>query len=414
MTKNLTFQVENFKGVENVEIRASSGDLVVIAGKNGAGKSSFIDAITELFDARGARLTPKPIRDGEKKAVAEFVDNDIGIRVKRTWTKDDAGKLEVYATDGAKYSKPKDVLAKLTGGLIFDPGRFLGLDARQQRDELLAKVALPFDLEKLEREKAGAQERRLEAGREVKRLSGALSLLREPAADTPVEEVSVAALMHEAQEARKVRDAAAQEDEALARIVKRGTQIEEQIATLRDELKALEDQATDMKFKKSTRAPLPDEDAILARLDAAEGVNEAIREAARWRETKRDLDAAESAHRAAEGAIAAVEDKKVSGLSGVDWPDAGLGLTEDGVTLDGIPFKQVNTARKILAAARIATSGEPELRLVIVSDGDLLDADSLASVRELAAERSFTVLMERDRDESREVGFEIIEGNLVA
>ena len=47
-----------------------------------------------------------------------------------------------------------------------------------------------------------------------------------------------------------------------------------------------------------------------------------------------------------------------------------------------------------------------------MKDGDLLDADSLAAIRELADERGYTVLVERDRDESRQIGFTIESGAL--
>jgi len=49
---------------------------------------------------------------------------------------------------------------------------------------------------------------------------------------------------------------------------------------------------------------------------------------------------------------------------------------------------------------------------VIVKDGDLLDAGSLDFIRAIADQRGYTVLVERDRDESREIGFTIQDGAL--
>ncbi len=63
-------------------------------------------------------------------------------------------------------------------------------------------------------------------------------------------------------------------------------------------------------------------------------------------------------------------------------------------------------------AFAIATAGDPELRLVIVKDGDLLDAESLEGIRDIAARRGYTALIERDRDESRQIGFTIVDGAL--
>lgn len=408
----MEFAVENFKGVENVKINASHGDLVIIAGKNGAGKSSFIDAITELFDARGVRVTPKPIRDGESKAVAEFTHEELDIRVRRTWTKDNSGTLEVHALDGAKYSKPAEVLAKLTGGLIFDPGRFLTLDEKKQREELLAKVELPFDLDALERTKAGAAERRLEAGREVKRLEGALKSIPKP--EGTVEEISLADVVEEIRAAQKQQHEAESQDQQLEMAHSREAQIKAEIAELQAELAESQTATANLEFEIATRTPVPDIEALQVKLGSIEEHNSAAREAAKWDETNEELIEALATHKAAQAELDAVEQQKLDGLKSAEWPDPDLGLDEAGVTLEGIPFRQVNTARKILAAARIATSGNPDLKLVIVSNGDLLDEDSLAMVRDLAGERGFTVLMERDRDNGREIGFEIVEGRLVA
>lgn len=87
-------------------------------------------------------------------------------------------------------------------------------------------------------------------------------------------------------------------------------------------------------------------------------------------------------------------------------------MDESGVTFEGIPFVQTNTATRRKVAFAIATAGAPKLRLVIVRDGDLLDAESLDAIRVLAEERGYTVLCERDRDESRAIGFTIRDGEL--
>lgn len=407
-----TFLVDSFKGIDNVEIKASHGDLVIIAGRNGAGKSSFIDGITELFDSKGVRVTPKPIKDGEKKAVAQFVDDELGVKVTRTWTKDDGGKLEVHSLDGAKYGKPAEVLAGLTGGLIFDPVRFLHLDEKKQRDELLAKVDLPFDLEALDREKAGAEGRRLDAGREVKRLTGAKSSLVQPAPGTPTEEVSAGDVLAEIRDAENL----VRERESLTSKATYYAQeiagFEAQIVALRERIERTQAEAARGEFELSVLAEPADLEALTAKLDGIEDTNAAVRAAKQYNATVAELKAAEALVDAENEKLASIDQQKRDGLAKAVWPDEGLGIDEQGVTLDGVPLKQANTARKIVAALRIATSGDPKVKLVIISDGDMLDADSIELVRSVAAEKGYTVLVERDRDESREVGFEIVEGRL--
>lgn len=411
-----TFSVENFKGVREISL-SPSGSLVVIAGGNGAGKSSFIDAFVELFDPKGTRLTPKPIRDGEDEARAEFTDTDLGVRIVRTWKKDDAGKLEVFALDGAKYSKPAEVVASLTGGLIFDPVAFLNLDEKRQRDALLAKVDIPVDLDALAREKAGAESRRLEAGREVKRLQGALSTLTAPAPGTPTEEVSAADVLTDLQEAQQHNTDIQRAEDLAAELGRHANSINHRIAQLRAEIEEATRNLAEVRERQEAAAHRAEEARIdvapiQARLAAVDETNAAVRAAQEYFRTSTAHADAVSAQTAAQRELDEIEAAKRLALASAKFPVDGLSVDDDGVTFNGIPFGQVNTAMRRRVAFAIATAGDPKLRLVIVKDGDLLDADSLAGIRELAEERGYTVLVERDRDESREIGFTIQDGAL--
>ena len=411
-----TFSVENFKGVREITL-SPEGSLVVIAGGNGAGKSSFIDAFVELFDPKGTRLTPKPIREGEDEARAEFTDTDLGVRIVRTWRKNDAGKLEVLALDGAKYSKPAEVVASLTGGLIFDPVVFLNLDERKQRDALLAKVDLPIDLDEIAREKAGAEARRLEGGREVRRLQGALSSLPAPAPGAPTEEVSVADILTDLQEAQQhIADIQRQADLA-AELSRQDDALQRRIAQLMAEIDEAQTQLSDV-LKRQEAASIAAEEPridlapIQARLAAVDETNATVRAVHEYTRTAAELAAASEVVAEAQLELDAIEDRKREALAAAVFPVDGLSVDENGVTFDGVPFTQVNSAMRRRVAFAIATAGDPKLRLVIVKDGDLLDADSLAAIREIADERGYTVLVERDRDESRQIGFTIEDGAL--
>ncbi|WP_336642380.1 ATP-binding protein [Microbacterium sp. MMO-56] len=410
-----TFTVENFKGVREITL-SPSGSLVVIAGGNGAGKSSFIDAFVELFDPKGTRLTPKPIREGEDEARAEFTDTDLGVRIVRTWKKNDAGRLEVFALDGAKYSKPAEVVAQLTGGLIFDPVAFLNLDERKQRDALLAKVELPFDVEALAREKAGAEERRLVAGRDVKRLQGALSAMPNPL-DAPDEEVSGAAVLAEIETVQEHNHRIDRAEDLVTELGRQVLDTDRTIERLEAQItQARADRAVWVErieeAERAAAAPRADLEPLRAKLAAVDETNAAVRARREYAKVADEYAAAETAQAAANRELEAIEKRKREGLAAATFPVDGLSVDENGVTFDGVPFTQVNSAMRRRVAFAIATAGDPKLRLVIVKDGDLLDADSLAAIREIADERGYTVLVERDRDESRQIGFTIEDGAL--
>lgn len=408
-----TFSATDFKGVKNIEL-SPEGNLVVIAGGNGAGKSSFIDSITELFDPRGARLTPRPIREGATEARAEYVDEDLNLRVSRVWKKNGtAGTLSVEALDGAKYSRPSEIVAGLLGGAIFDPVAFLNLDDKKQREALLAKVDLPFDLDEVDRQKAGAEGRRLEAGRDVKRLEGALSQMSAPAPGTPDAEVSAQAILDEIEQANQEARSYDRARDSNEQLGSAAAQIEREINDLQVKLEAA--RAAHKKAFDAFRAlpqPTPVE-PLREKLNAVDETNKAVRAAQAYAETESALEKARALHAKEQEALDRIEATKRDGLAAAKFPVDGLSVDDDGVTYQGVPFVQVNSAHRMRVAFGVATAGDPKLRLVIVRNGDLLDSDSLDALRAVAEERGYIALVERDRDESREIGFVIREGVLV-
>lgn len=406
-----TFTVRDYKGVREISL-SPSGRLVVVAGANGAGKSSFIDAITELFDPKGTKLTPVPIRDGADEARAEYVDEDLQLRISRVWRKNGTpGTLSVEALDGAKYSKPADVVAGLLGGAIFDPVAFLNLSERDQRDALLAKVELPFDLDALARHKASIEERRLNAGREVKRLEGALASLPKPAPGVPNEEVSAQDILKGIEAAQGVNQRISSARDAYRAAADLVGDLDKQIEDLQ---RRREEAADRQEAAWSALNGLPGDfvnlDPLRELLAGVDETNRAVRAARQWFQISGELQSADAERAQAEQDLHAIARKKADGLAAATFPIDGLSVDDSGVTFRGVPFSQVNSAMRRRVAFAIATAGEPKLRLVIVKDGDLLDADSLAAISALAEERGFTVLVERDRDESRRIGFTVRDG----
>lgn len=403
MTKTIT--VRDFAGIKDVTLHPT-GNLVVIAGDNGAGKSSLINAVAELFNSKGVKLFPKPIREGADEAYAEYVDEELGMRISRSWKKNDSGKLDVSALDGARYSRPSEVVASLTGGLLFDPIEFLNLDERKQREALLAKVVLPFDLDELARAKAGAEDRRRDAGREVKRLQGALASLPEAPEGTPDAEVSAGDLLARIQTAQDIDRRAAEHERRVTDAEDRIHRLEQDLASAKEYLRQLEMEASEIPAQDD------DVDALRAELSRVDEINKAVRAKAARAATAAELALAEAAQATEQEALDAIERTKRDGLAQAEFPIPGLSVDENGVTFNGIPFSQVNSAHKMRAAFGIATAGDPQLKLVIVRNGDLLDAESLDALAQIAEERGYTALVERDRDESRQIGFTIKDGEL--
>lgn len=129
--------VQNFKKIRTIDIEDADRGMILIGGKNGAGKSSFLDAITCAF--MGASAIPaNPIRDGEKEGFVEVVTD--GFTIRRTFTRKEeggfGGSLSIRTADGMKPASPQAWLDKKLGSLSCDPVSFLALPTEKQAQKL--------------------------------------------------------------------------------------------------------------------------------------------------------------------------------------------------------------------------------------------------------------------------------------
>ncbi|MCI0540823.1 MAG: AAA family ATPase, partial [Verrucomicrobiales bacterium] len=98
--KIIKLQTENVKRLQAVEITPGGGNMVVIGGKNGAGKSSVLDSIE--FALGGDPSAKMPVRRGEDKA---RIVVDLGdLVIKRVFTAAGGTSLVVTDADGRKQS----------------------------------------------------------------------------------------------------------------------------------------------------------------------------------------------------------------------------------------------------------------------------------------------------------------------
>ena len=138
--KIVSLTTENVKKISAITI-TPEGDMVVLGGNNGEGKSSILDSIMMALAGKKS-ICEKPLKEGAKKGKTEL---DLGkYVVTRTYTEAGGGTITVKNSDGAKYSSPQSILDGLTGDLTFDPVRFANLPGRDQLETLKKLVGLDF------------------------------------------------------------------------------------------------------------------------------------------------------------------------------------------------------------------------------------------------------------------------------
>lgn len=418
-TKIVRLAAENVKRIRAVEIEPD-GNVVVISGRNGQGKTSVLDSIWfALGGAKAEKETPRPIRDGEDHA---RVSLDMGdYTVTRTW--DEAGsRVVVMAKDGTRYASPQKFLDQRLGDLSFDPLAFTRKSAKDQLADLLKLVELPFDPLELEVERDMIYGRRTNVGRDLKSVHGQLDAVVDAPDGDDEAEVSIADLLAEAtaaDEAARARERAVdRRDQAVAHLAHMQDEFDElkrRLAALSGQIAAKKNEVDDL-TQAVTELPVDDDRAVLRqRLADAEDVNNAIRERNRQREAKRSLalQVVELEQKVVEltDEISAIDNRKAIVLAAATMPVEGLAFDKEGVTYRGVPFAQCSAAEQLRISLGMAMAMNPTIGVIRITDGSLLDKTNMELIREMAEARQMQVWVERVADEHG-IGFVIEDGAL--
>lgn len=393
--KIIQLRASNVKALKAVDITPTDS-TVVIAGRNGQGKSSILDAmILALAGKDAAKLMVRPIRDGEERAEVSL---DLGdYRVTRSWTANDKSYLKVEAKDGTKVASPQALLDGFASSLTFDPLGFSRMSTRQQRDALLKIVPLAIDLDEWEQSNKAVFDERTQVGRDVTQLEGQLAGMPPVVTDTE-EEVNITDLLQKTEQAKERYRWC--NDLVDAVLVRQATinRLREQIAK-EEELLRADEAELDRSPDRGEQAK--DIERLSERLATAEETNRRVRALKERQAVERKLADTREKYDHFTSVLDTAQANKAEAIAKADMPIAGLSVDEQGVTFNGIPFAQLSSAEQLKVSLAIAMAMNPTLRVIRILDGSLLDDDSMKVVREMVAEKNFQCWIERvEPDES--------------
>ena len=401
MSKIIKLEASNFKRLRAVEINPD-GNLVVIAGRNGQGKSSVLDAITAALGGTSTKALPRPIRDGEDNASIVLETEDLIVT--RTFS-GTTSKLTVKGKDGALYTKGQAKLDELLGKLSLDPLAFTQLSEKDQLKTLLDLVDLPFKPADIEAERAKVFAERTDVNRRVKELQGQAAGHRIPAG-TPDEEVSVSALLTQYREA-------IDNNESYSRAYTEACRLEGVVRDLEAELERARTRSKEARLRYDEHPQPIDHAAIQSQIDSAEQVNASVREKKQASQVQQRLTALQADAEQLTEHLADIDKKKADGLAAASFPVDGLGFDADGVTYQGVPFKQASSAEQLRVSLAMAIALNPGLRVIRIADGSLLDSTNLELIEEMAVSNDYQVWIEMV-NESGDFGIVIEDGEVAA
>lgn len=418
--KVIELKSENFKRLTaTVQL---DGKSVTVTGKNGSGKSTFIDAV---WLALTGEMAPKqPIKEGEEKASIELtVRSDDGAEfiVEKRFTK--AGSsLAVRTKDGAKYPSPQKFLDEKIGNISFDPFEFLDLKPLEQKRWLMSYLGI--DLTSIENrkqtllnEKNALVKEYVAKEQEIKNL---------PVVPEGLEYIDPSTVLQEMKEAQSLKDLRIEAERGLegvksdarkcsgyltqtrARIEDLEKQLQQELERqeiLSNEMKAI-DKAIKTAEEAFNKIAIPEEVDFASKLSQINANNILFDNKAKKDQALTQLSEIKAQGDAKNNEIKKVEQERLDAIASANIPVPGLSFGEEGLTFEGLPFQkeQLSTAKLIEIGVRIQMSLNPKLRIMKVKDGSLLDSDALDVIRAITNQHDFQLFVEKVSDD-KEVGF---------
>jgi DNA repair exonuclease SbcCD ATPase subunit len=395
--KIVRLQAENFKRLVAAEVMPD-GNVVVLGGENSAGKSSLLDSITAALGGKRA-IPDEPIRKGTPQAKVVVETEELTVTRKFT-TK--GTTLEVKGKDGLKLNSPQKVLDALVGRLTFDPLDFARLEPIKQLETL--RDLSGCDIEDIEKKASVTYDERTELTREVKSTQARMEASPYHK-DAPEAETSVVELVAEIDQYRAANEERRAQRQALDDLRTTNQEIKLEIAETEGRLKGLRENLADCvkggKAQAAKVAALGDDmdwQPLQDRIATAEEDNAKVRENAEHARLVSEWEAKCEAHAAMTAKLRTLDLEKKQRLAEAKLPVAGLGFGDAGITLNGMPFEQAGQAERIRVSVAMGIALNPELRVLLVRDASLLDANSLRIVAELAEKHDSQVWLERVGD----------------
>jgi DNA repair exonuclease SbcCD ATPase subunit len=398
--KILRLQAENFKKVEVIDI-TPQGDIVEITGQNGSGKTSVLDSIVACLGGKDKTEFPMPIKNGQRSATIEI---DLGdLLVKRHIT-ENTHKLEVFDKSGEKIKSPQKVIDKFVGRFSFDPMRFYDLKPDQQRIELLGMLGVTEEVTKVNDVIKTYMTNR---SAQVAQRNLLNNQLPEP---KPVEAKKVEIsqdLITQLSQANNTESLRSAEKELCIDI----NALYSEISTLQKKLGFKE---VNLKSVQAKITEAQTEPAVNVEQQIAE-ITKNNENATVWENYLRTLhNIFDHDNQIAAWDKQITESKAIRDdvIANADMPIKGMSIGSEGLYLNNIPLKQISSADQIKVSVFLAMRLNPDLKVIRIANGSLLDQISKQVIIDLAKKFDYQIWIETV-SEDRGIGFFMEEGRVV-
>ncbi|MCB0265934.1 MAG: AAA family ATPase, partial [Calditrichaeota bacterium] len=360
------------------------GDVIKLKGKNGAGKSSVINAILAAlkYDALPLEKRREILKqNGSVSLEITGAENDRWI-VQRI-IEEGKSRLKVKSKNGVTGNQ--STLNNFIGDNFVDLGKFLEMPRDKQAKAVLDMVGLSEPLAEFDAQYQAAYQERRDIGRDRDNIGF------NPEKPEAVEPVSVSELAQELQKAQDTNTVKNRHHEEMHKATQKIQELETQINELQKQKTTWESHLK-IETELYNRIEPVEIEPIRQQIANAEEINQKAGIYARWQETRTAYNKKDAEYIRKTAELNHIKTQKMKLIKSAKFPVEGLSYSEEGLTYNNHPLISDGQYRKI--AFSIAKALKGDLSLATFENFSLLDPEAQAEVIREAHEAGFQVFVE--------------------
>lgn len=395
MSKILHLKAENIQRIKVVEI-TPNGNLVVVGGNNGNGKTSLLDSIKMVLGGK-RNLSDKPVREGADSGEITLETEDFIAN--RIIYPDGRSELEFKPKGNLQYASPQKFFDSILSKMTFDPLSFSGMEKKEQIEVI--KSLIPFNFTGNENYRKNLYDERTFVNRELKQKE-AENEANPFDGSFPVDEEGFDSSTYSALVAQQTQ--LNELNSTLARGKAKITELANRKQQLLAEIAAIDSQCVEIGSWIEANEPKValfgniDEQLLAAdqRRIGFEERNARIRKNAAAKKIYIEVQTLKAKTNELTAGIDKLDAEKMAAIQAANLPVANLSFSDDdGVLYAGIPFAQLSGAERLKVSLAMGIALNPSLRVLLIRDGSLLDEENLRIVADMAAKFDMQVWLER-------------------
>lgn len=357
-----SLDIENVKRVKAVSLTPSPAGLTVIGGKNGAGKTTVLDAI--VWALGGEKYRPSEAqRDGSMTPPHIRITLSNGLIVER---KGKTSALTVTDPSGKKAGQ--QLLNEFISQLALDLPRFLQANAKEKANTLLQILGIGPQLRALDDEIARIYNQRTTVG-QIRDQKAAHAAELPEYADAPADEISIDDLSQLLAGALRNNAENDRLRTKLAEDLRKADELQKQITTLMAEI-----EATQIRVEAAVDI---DTATIENDIRNAEAINAKVRANLMKDHALAEAEAEAERYKTLTQAIEKKRDERMKLLEGADLPLPGLTVEDGELKYNGHSWDCMSGSEQLRVATAIVRRLNPACGFVLLDKLEQMDEETL-------------------------------------